>query len=77
MDTAFIQTEVHGALSKDVKVAILMASHDRNMTGSAGILVDSPSGFSAGEYYVHIVPEAYMADAEAAAAAAEEFIAWA
>lgn len=77
LDSAFVQAEVHGALSKDVRVAILMASHDRNMTDSAGIIYNKASGFSAGEYYVYIIPEAYMDNAAAAATAAEEFIAWA
>lgn len=77
VNTSVVQAEVHAALSADVQVAILMASHDRNMVDDAGVLVDTASGFCAGEYYVFIVPEAYMNGAEVAAAAAEEFIAWA
>lgn len=77
VNTSVVQSEVHAALSADVQVAILMASHDRNMVDDAGVLVDSPSGFAAGEYYVYIVPEAYMDNEEAAQTASEEFIAWA
>ena len=77
VDSAFVQAEVHGALSRDVRVAILQASHDRNMTDSAGILVGEPKGFASGEFNVFIVPETYMADSAEAQKAAEVFEAWA
>lgn len=76
-NTSQVQGEVHAALSSDVEVAILMAGHDQNAIDDAGILVDTACGFEAGDYYVFIIPEAYMDNEEAAQAASKEFITWA
>jgi len=77
LDAAFVQAEIFGALSREVCVAILQASHDRNMSDSAGILFGEPEGFASGEFNVFIVPETYMADAAEAEKAAAVFTEWA
>ena len=76
-DTNVIRGEVDMALSPDVRLAVLMASHDRNMTDSIHVMYKENEGFSCGDFYVYIVPEAYMDNEEAAAEAAVEFMLWA
>ena len=73
-DTDVIRGEVDMALSPDVRLAVLMASHDRNMTDSIHVMYKENEGFSCGDFYVYIVPEAYMDNEEAAAEAAAAFM---
>lgn len=76
-NTSMVQGEVHSALSSDVQVSILMAGHDQNAIDDAEILVDTARGFEVGDYYVFIIPEAFMDDEEAAQAGVADFLAWA
>lgn len=77
VDTEVIRAEVDISLSPDVRLDILCASHDENMTDGANVLHRVNEGFSRGEFYVYILPEAYMDNEEAATTASAEFISWA
>lgn len=77
VDTSVIRGEIDVALSPEVQLLVLLASHDANMTDSVGSLYGECVGIECGDYYVFTLPEEFMDTEAAALVGSALFVDWA